>query len=147
MEDVKKVCLSCQVCAVLKPRFCKPPQNSLIKAIQSFERLAIDFKGPLPSSFRNIYILVIVDEFSRFPFCFPCHNMSSQTVINCLDHLFTLCGIPMCIHSDNAGSLHLSLQNLNGIWSTGKLLEATVQYITWMATPKYNDAMVVFGVL
>ena len=28
-------------------------------------------------------------------------SLSSQTVINCLDHLFTLCGIPGCIHSDN----------------------------------------------
>ena len=52
------VSLSCQVCAELKPRFCKPPQNTLIKATQTFERLAIDFEGPLPSSTRNIYILV-----------------------------------------------------------------------------------------
>ena len=102
VEDVEKVCLSCQVCAELKPRFCKPPQNTFIKAAQPFERLAIDFKEPLPSSSRNFYILVVVDEFSRFPFCFPCHNMSSQTVINCLDRLLTLCGIPGCIHSDNA---------------------------------------------
>ena len=104
VEDVKKVCLSCQVCAELKPRFCKPPQNTLIKATQPFERLAIDFKGPLSSSSRNFYILVVVDEFSRFPFCFPCPNMSSQTVINCLVRLFTLCGIPGCIHSDNAST-------------------------------------------
>ena len=104
MEDVKKVCLSCQVCAELKSRFCKPPQNTLIKATQLFERLAIDFKGPLPSSSRNFYIMVVVDKFSRFPFCFPCHKMSSQTVTNCLDRLFTLCGIPGCIHSDNAST-------------------------------------------
>ena len=104
MEDVKKVCLSCQVCAELKPRFCKPPQNTLIKATQPFERVAIDFKGPLPSSTRNIYILVVVDNFSRFPFCLRSHNMLSQTVINCLDRLFTFCGIPGCIHSDNAST-------------------------------------------
>ena len=99
VKDVKKVCTFCQVCAELKP-----PQNTLIKATQTFEKLAIDFKGPLPSSTRKVYILVVVDEFSRFPFCFPCHNMSSQTVINCFHCLFTLCGIPGCIHSDNANT-------------------------------------------
>ena len=98
------MCLSCQVCAELKPRLCKPPQNTLIKATQLFGRLATDFKGPLPSSTRNICILVVADEFFRFLFCFPCHNMSSQIVNNCLDLLFTLCGIPGCIHSDNAST-------------------------------------------
>ena len=28
--------------------------------------------------------------------------MHSKTVINCLSDLFTLCGIPICVHSDNA---------------------------------------------
>ena len=102
MEDVKK-CLSCQVCAKSKTRFCKQPQNTLFRATQSSEWLAIDFKGPLLLSTRNIYILVVVDEFPRFPFCFPCHNMSSQPVFN-LDRLFTLCDIPGCIHSDNAST-------------------------------------------
>ena len=49
-----------------------------------------------------MYLLVIVDEFSRFPFCYPCPNIYFETVIKCLNNLFTLCGVPSCVHSDNA---------------------------------------------
>ena len=28
--------------------------------------------------------------------------MHAQTVIKCLNELFTVCGVPSCIHSDNA---------------------------------------------
>ena len=68
VDDVKRVCGSCPICQVCKPQFCKPPVSHLIKSTQPFERLNIDFKGPLPSSSRSKYMLTIVDEFSRFPF-------------------------------------------------------------------------------
>ena len=104
MGDVKETCSSCRVCAELKPRFYIPQKGTLIKATQPFERIAIDFKGPLPTCTRNMYLLVFVDEFSRFPFCYPCPNMYSETVIKCLNDLFTLCSVPSCVHSDNARS-------------------------------------------
>ena len=99
-EDVRKVCSSCQVCAKLKPRFYRPTQQTLIKATKPFERISIDFKGPLPSSTLNIYILVVIDEYSRS----PCPSMHTATVINCLNQLFCLCGTPNFVHSDNAKS-------------------------------------------
>ena len=102
MEDVKRTCSSCRVCTELKPQFYIPQKGTLIKTTQPFERIAIDFKGPLPTCTRNMYLLVIVDEFSQFPFCYPCPNMYS--VIKCLNDLFTLRGIPSCVHSDNACS-------------------------------------------
>lgn len=102
MEDVKKICSSCPTCAKLKPQYHKPNEGTLIKATQPFERLSMDFKGPLPTNSRNVYLLVIVDEFSRFPFCYPCPNMHAQTVIKCLNDLFVLCGVPSCVHADNA---------------------------------------------
>ena len=68
------------------------------------ERLGIDFKGPLPSATRNPYMLTIVDEYSRFPFVFPCPNMHTKTVIKCLEVVFSLCGMPSFIHSDRGTS-------------------------------------------
>ena len=47
-EDVKRITNSCRICAVNKPRF-YPNPATLIKAIQPFERLNLDFKGLLPS--------------------------------------------------------------------------------------------------
>ena len=103
-EDVKKTCNSCQICAELKPRFYRADTGTLIKATKPMERLSVDFKGPLPSSSKNTYILTVVDEYSRFPFAFPCSNMHSSTVIQCFDELFALCGIPGYIHSDRGPS-------------------------------------------
>ena len=68
------------------------------------DRLNIDFKGPLLSATQNKYFLTIIDEYSRFPFVFPCPNISSQTVIKCLNSLFSLCGTPGYIHSDRGSS-------------------------------------------
>ncbi|XP_068229230.1 uncharacterized protein [Palaemon carinicauda] len=66
VEVVKKITTFCQVCLELKPRFFKY-SGQLIKATQPFERLNLDFKGPVPSQSRNKYFLTVVDGFSRGP--------------------------------------------------------------------------------
>ena len=68
------------------------------------ERINIDFKGPLPSISGNKYFLCLIDEFSRFPFCYPCPDMSTETVIRCLDNLFFTYGTCGYIHSDRWSS-------------------------------------------
>jgi len=65
------------------------------------ERFNLDFKGPLQSNLNNNYLLVVIDEYSRFPFVFPCRDMTTSTVIKCLDRLFALCGTAGFVHSDN----------------------------------------------
>ena len=104
IEDVRKINNNCKECAEIKPRFFKPEVSHLIKATQPFERLNIDFKGPLPSNNRNKYFLHIVDEFSRFPFIFPCPDVTTKTVIESLCSLFSLFGMPSYIHSDRGSS-------------------------------------------
>ena len=100
MDDVKSVVSSCAICCRVKPRFFRPTQSVLIQAIKPFDRLSMDFKGPLPSSTANKFLLVVVDEYSRFPFAFPCSDISSNTVISCLTTLFSIFGTPSYIHSD-----------------------------------------------
>jgi hypothetical protein len=104
LEDVKRCCSKCQTCAEIKPTFYTPDKNVLIKATQPMERFNIDFKGPLPSSTRNCYFLCIVDEFSRYPFCFPCPDVSTDSVIGCLEKLFALFGTCSYVHSDRGSS-------------------------------------------
>ena len=109
---------SCSICAELKPRFLKNFNHKLIKSTSAFERLNMDFKGPLPSETRNKYLLTIVDEYSRFPFAFPCSDMSSATVIKHLNQLFSIFGMPAFIHSDRgtcfmSSELKQFLQNRN----------------------------------
>ena len=64
----------------------------------------MDFKGPLPSISRNKYLLTITDEYSRFPFAFPCADMTSSTIIKCFCQLFTIFGMPDYVHSDRGPS-------------------------------------------
>jgi transposase InsO family protein len=107
VDDIRKVCRECPSCSELKPRFLKTSSTNLIKATRSFERISIDFMGPKASSTNNRYLLTVVDEYSRFPFAFPCPDMNADTVIRCLQSLFTLCGTPEAIHSDR-GSQFMS---------------------------------------
>ena len=103
IEDVKKTISQCQACAEMKPKFCTN-QGKLIQATQPFERISLDFKGPIPSNTQNKYILTMIDEYSRFPFAFPCSNLSTKTVMNCLSQVFALFGMPAFIHSDRGAS-------------------------------------------
>ena len=63
LKDVQDVCKSLSSCNEWKPNFYKPPSGKLIRATQPFERISIDFKGPLPSSklSGNKFILTIID--------------------------------------------------------------------------------------
>ena len=48
--------------------------------------------------------MTIVDEYSRFPFVFPCRDLSTECVIKALTSLFTVYGMPAFIHSDRGAS-------------------------------------------
>jgi len=100
IEEVRQTCVQYTTCSALKPRFYQPPRNKLIRATQAWERIIIDFKGPLTTSHRgNKYLLIVVDEYSRFPFAFACKDTSALSVTNCLALLFSLVGFPY-VHSD-----------------------------------------------
>ena len=107
VEDIRKMTAECSVCAEVKPRFYKPNKTSLVRSTQPLEKISIDFKGPLPTSSKNKYLLTMIDEYSRFPWAFPCADMTASTVIKCLVELFSIFGLPQFIHSDR-GSQFMS---------------------------------------
>ena len=110
VEEVRTARRNCPDCLECKPLFHKPAEKShLIKATKPMERLNIDFKGPLPTTNKNAYFLNVVDEYSRFPWAFPCPNVDAATVSLCLTQLFTMCGFPNYIHSDR-GSAFISAE-------------------------------------
>ena len=104
IDDIRSTIKSCRVCAKCKPQFYQPPRVKLIKATQPFERLNLDFKGPLPTRSKNRYMLTIVDEYSRYPFGIPCADLSASTVNKSLCQVFSLFGMPSYIHSDRGSS-------------------------------------------
>ena len=102
LDDVRKMVSACKVSGDIKSRFHKPPEVPLIKATQPMERSSLDFMGPLPSRSKHKYILTVVDEYSRYPFAFPCANVDLKSVIDCLSQIFTLFGACGYVHSDRA---------------------------------------------
>lgn len=127
IEEIKKMTASCPVCAELKPRFYKPDEMKLIKATVPFERINLDFKGPLPSPTKNKYLLTIIDEYSRFPFAYPCTDLSASTVTSKLCDLFCLFGTPSYIHSDR-GSAFMSNELKTFLHSRGIATSRTTPY-------------------
>ncbi|XP_045526419.1 uncharacterized protein LOC123715455 [Pieris brassicae] len=112
IEEVRTMTKSCRTCSEVKPRFFRNTfndQRKLVKATAAFERLSIDFKGPVPTNNNNKFILTVIDEFSRFPFAFPCSDVSSKTVIKHLNNLFMIFGMPSYVHSDR-GTAFLSVE-------------------------------------
>ena len=126
-EEIKQMTSACPICAEMKPRFYRNPGTHLIKATAPFERLNIDFKGPLPTSTKNAYMLTVIDEYSRFPFAFPCKDTSSITAIECLNNLFCLFGMPSYIHSDR-GTSFTSKEFLNYLQFRGIASSRTTPY-------------------
>ena len=64
-EHIKTVTDSCKSCQYLKPKFIRKEQGKLVQAILPFQRLNVDFKGPLPVSRNgNRYLLTMIDGYS-----------------------------------------------------------------------------------
>lgn len=103
LDEIREITKSCEICAKNKPKF-STQTHTLIKATQPFERLAVDFKGPLPSTNSNKYLLNVVCEYSRFPFSFPCSDMTTSTIIKCFTQLFSTYGTPCYIHTDQGSN-------------------------------------------
>ena len=58
LNDVKSVLQACKDCSEVKATFFNPKNDmNLIKATQPFERISLDFKGPLSSISKNTYYL------------------------------------------------------------------------------------------
>jgi len=124
-DEAKAVCSRCQLCAETKPRFHRREPASFVKATDAWERLSIDFRGPVKCP--KPYLLVVTDEYSRFPFAFLCEKMtSSSEVVADRLNLFTVFGFPSYIHSDRL----LSAVNSHLSCLCGALLRAIPHLIT-----------------
>ena len=127
VENVRAVVRVCQVCSETKPRFIRRAPQTLIKASQPFDRLSVDFKGPLPSRSCNRYLLTVVAEYSHFPFAFPCADVAAATTIKLLTNLFSVFGNPSFVHSDR-GTAFMSEELKGFIHSRGVATSRTTAF-------------------
>lgn len=101
-RDVKEYVESCRLCNLnKKPLTPVAPLGSYHAGIP-MERLNVDLVGPLPRTKRgNVYILMAVDQFSKWMECIPLPNQTAITVAKALvEEIFLRLGCPLEMHSD-----------------------------------------------
>ena len=82
-----------------------PLQGILV--VQLFDVWGIDFMGPFPSSFGNIYILLVVDYVSKWVEVIDCPKNVANTVVGFLQrNILSKFGTPITIISD--GGIHFA---------------------------------------
>ena len=99
-ESVVKRCHQCQV----KVGNAKPQRHTLFPHVEGypFQKLSLDFVGPLPTSTRgNNYLLTVKDTFTRWLEAFPIRSANAAIVVRRLEtEIFPRYGLCDQIHSD-----------------------------------------------
>ena len=94
-----KTCERCQKLGGITRRNMMPLNPILI--IEVFDCWGIDFMGPFPPSFGNLYILVAVDYVSKWIEAIPCKHNDHKIVLKFLkENIFSRFGTPQAIISD-----------------------------------------------
>ncbi|GBL79869.1 Uncharacterized protein K02A2.6, partial [Araneus ventricosus] len=104
--DTKKICEHCEKCLENKPK-AKLTQTQMIpkRNLAPGQCIAIDIVGKLPRSTDNKnFILTIIDHYSRYLEAYPLQNITSRTIINCLNKYFANFGLPKFLITDNASN-------------------------------------------
>jgi len=96
--DFCKQCDRCQRLGRIGRRDMMPLQNVLV--VDIFDVWGIDFMGPFPNSFGNVYILVAVDYVSKWVEAIPTKTNDNKVVTKFLRDIFARFGTPRTIISD-----------------------------------------------
>ena len=94
-----KLCDQCQRMGNISTRHEMPMQGILV--VRLFDVWGIDFMGPFPSSFGNLYILLAVDYVSKWVEVAVCPKNDANTVVGFLHrNILSRFGTPRTIISD-----------------------------------------------
>jgi transposase InsO family protein len=113
-SDVRQFLKRCSPCAQYQrgavPRI--TPLNPMISG-DVWERISIDITGPHPRSRRgNIYLLTVVDHFSKWSDAFPLPNHNAVTVATKLfERVFSVFGPPLQLLSDRGAEFESLLMH------------------------------------
>ena len=98
VEEAVKGCLPCQAANHDPKPVCEPLHMSPLP-LGPWQELSVDFCGPSVPS--GDYLLVVTDDFSRYPEVEILRSTSAKAVIPHLDSIFTRQGIPDTVRTDN----------------------------------------------
>ncbi|GJT61329.1 putative nucleotidyltransferase, ribonuclease H [Tanacetum coccineum] len=100
-HEFVKACDACQRAGNISNRN-EMPQNS-IQVCEVFDVWGIDFMGPFPTSYGNKYILVAIDNVSKWAEAQALPTNDARVVVKFLKRLFSRFGIPKALISYRGG--------------------------------------------
>ena len=106
--DVRRWIRSCSACTRRKtPRPTRAGRTEITQAVRPWQTVGIDLLGPFPKSKSgNVWILTVVDHFTRWPIAVPLKDAESSTIAAALfDKVVTEHGVPEKILSDQGKNL------------------------------------------
>lgn len=95
---VSSMIKSCRTCLTVKHTAQREPLQMTELPKSKWTNLAADFYGPLPSGH---HILVVIDEYSRFPEVEVLSSVGARHTIPALDRIFSSRGFPDKLKTDN----------------------------------------------
>ena len=100
-DDIRQYVSSCFECMSHGPVYKFEPLHPIL-TLQPFDMLGLDYIGPLlPTPRGNVYVLHIIDYFSRASKAWPTVTATEATTIKCLSDYFSYYIKPVAIYADN----------------------------------------------
>ena len=84
---VEKTCKSCIPCLASTPKTVFETLQMTELPLNVWENLSVQFTGPFPNGY---YLMVVVDEYSRFPIVEHLTSLTAKAVIPLLDKVFSI---------------------------------------------------------
>ena len=106
-RDIVSMAQNCKSCREKGKNFKvisgKQHFTTLDAVVEPNEEIQLDFAGPLPDeNDKDVYILVGVDRFSRFPYAKVVTNNKADTIIRFMQNHIVNQGVPRAIRCDQA---------------------------------------------
>ena len=93
-------CDKCQRMGNISRKY-EPPMHPILE-VELFDLWGIDFMGPFPTSYNNLYILLAVDYVSKWVEAIPTHINDAKVVAHFLrSNIFSHFGTPRALITDN----------------------------------------------
>jgi transposase InsO family protein len=101
-RDVTHFVNRCKICQITKTYRIPPAPASSFLAEMPWDVITVDLMGPYPKgSLQSIYLLVVVDMFSKLVEMFPLRQAKTENVTDKLRLVCCRWGVPRVIVSDN----------------------------------------------
>ena len=97
-KDVEVMVKSCKGCTLVSLPNLQAPMKRRELPSEPWIDIAMDILGPLPS---NVYILVVIDYYSRYKEIKITKTITSAQIIKNLEEIFSRLGYPLSITADN----------------------------------------------